>query len=53
MPNWLLPEFIQDTLPDEAWRDVEPDAAQQILACCANRDIKLDRATPRLAVYLG
>ncbi len=20
MPNWLLPEFIQDMLPDEAWR---------------------------------
>ena len=20
MPNWLLPEYIQDMLPDEAWR---------------------------------
>lgn len=20
MPNWLLPEYIQDTLPDDAWR---------------------------------
>lgn len=20
MPNWLLPEYIQDTLPEEAWR---------------------------------
>ena len=27
MPNWLLPEFIQDTLPDEAWR-VEQMRAQ-------------------------
>src|SRR4030065_17594 len=27
MPNWLLPEYIQDMLPDEAWR-VEQMRAQ-------------------------
>jgi ATP phosphoribosyltransferase regulatory subunit len=29
MPNWLLPEYIQDMLPDEAWR-VEQMRAQLI-----------------------
>ena len=27
MPNWLLPEYIQDMLPDEAWRIEEMRAA--------------------------
>ena len=35
MQNWLLPEYIQDMLPDEAWR-IEQHARASCSTCCAS-----------------